>query len=96
MNGLVIDTSGGNCPLQIEGTIDGVEFYFRARGRRWTMGIGGDVVIAPDWSMSGPWGEGAYGAGWMPEHIGQAIVAKCCEVWQVARYAPNVVEGVAP
>lgn len=93
MQGLVIDASGGNCPLQIEGTIDGAPFYFRARGQHWTMGIGGDdVVMFPDWVVRQRWGDGPFAAGWMPEHIGQAIVEKCCELWRVSRYQPTTNE----
>lgn len=86
MQGLEMEVTCGACPLQIEGTIDGETFYFRARGERWSMGIGGDVVMSPVWSMSGPWGHTKFEAGWMPEHIGQAIVEKCCELWRVAQY----------
>ena len=30
----------GSCPVQAEGTINGREFYFRARADRWTLHIG--------------------------------------------------------
>jgi hypothetical protein len=29
--GIVIDSIGGNCPVQAEGSFDGMRFYFRAR-----------------------------------------------------------------
>ena len=41
---IIIDSFGGNCPVQAEGTIDGKPFYFRARGSSWSMSIGGDDV----------------------------------------------------
>lgn len=84
MQGLDMQAGCGACPLEFEGTIDGVPFYFRSRGQTWTMGIGGDPVLEPRWFMRGPWGEPPFGAGWMPDHIGQAIVEKCCELWRVA------------
>lgn len=39
-SGIVINTLGGNCPVQADGEIDGVPFYFRARGERWSIEIG--------------------------------------------------------
>jgi hypothetical protein len=85
MAGLQAKVTCEACPLQIEGTIDGFAFYFRARHRHWTMGIGGDPVDEPLWHMGGPWGDGPFAAGWMPEETGRAIVLKCCELWRVAR-----------
>ena len=86
MMGLIARVTCSACPLQIEGQIDGEEFYFRARGEHWRMGIGGDPVCDPVWSMCGPWGDGPFAAGYMPEEIGRAIVEKCCELWRVAVY----------
>jgi len=66
--GLTIDFIGGNCPVQAEGTINGSEFYFRARGQHWTMGIGGsDVILKPAWYRERPYGDGPFDAGWMTE-----------------------------
>jgi len=85
MDGLVIDTSGGNCPLEIEGTIDGQPFYFRSRGKRWTIGIGGnDVVMAPDWHIEAPFGTWP-DAGWMSEEQGLRIVEAACALWRVSQ-----------
>jgi hypothetical protein len=78
------------CPLQIEGPIDGEEFYFRARGEHWSMGIGGDPVLRPTWHMQGPWGDGPFEAGYMPEQVGEAIAQKCCELWRIAVYKPDL------
>ena len=49
MTEIVIRELGGQCPVQGNGTIGGIEFYFRARGEWWTLGIGGDPVLEPDW-----------------------------------------------
>jgi hypothetical protein len=38
LNSVQMDVTCEACPLQIEGTA----FYFRARDRHWTMGIGGE------------------------------------------------------
>lgn len=61
---LKIGTLGGNCPVQAEGTVDGHEFYFRARGSYWSMSIGGDDVVGkPAWYYEEPYGSGPYDAG---------------------------------
>lgn len=74
MADLIINGVGGNCPVQGEGTIGGKEFYFRARGDRWSIGIGGDVILSPEWYY-----EEAYGtwpdAGWMSEAEARSFIA---------------------
>ena len=61
---VVIDWIGGNCTVQAEGTVDGEPFYFRARGERWSIGIGGDPVDEPKWFYEEPYGTWP-DAGWM-------------------------------
>lgn len=46
----------GECPVQAEGHINGKPFYFRARGDRWSIGIGGEPVSAPEWEWTEMWG----------------------------------------
>ena len=36
-DGLVIESVGGYCPCQAEGTMNGNPFYFRARHGYWTL-----------------------------------------------------------
>lgn len=67
---------GGNCPVQAEGNVGECDFYFRARGDSWSMGIGGDVVLSPDWGHKEEWGEGPYDAGWMPQHVALQMIGK--------------------
>jgi hypothetical protein len=67
--GGTLDTFGGNCPVQAEGTIDGQRFYFRARGEHWEFWVGAEA----DWFTDRAWLiEQDYGtfpdAGWMPQH----------------------------
>jgi hypothetical protein len=76
-----IDLIGGNCPVQADGTINGVEFYFRARGSRWSIGIGGDVVGAPNWYYGEPYGDGPYDAGWMTEGEARAFIDKAAKLY---------------
>jgi hypothetical protein len=85
MKGLVIDTSGGNCPLQIEGTIDGVFFYFRARGKRWSIDIGESARGGDgEWRIEAPYGEWP-DAGWMEEDQGLKIVEASCALWRISK-----------
>ena len=63
--GVEIQSHGGSCPVQIEGLVDGQVFYFRARGSRWSVSIGGDVIAKPDWRYEQPYGHGPFDAGWM-------------------------------
>lgn len=78
---LVITYIGGNCPVQAEGTVDGKEFYFRARGEHWSLGIGGEPVAEPEWYY-----EESYGtwpkAGWMTVEEAEAFLRAA-----LARYA---------
>lgn len=68
--GIKIESIGGNCPVQAEGKIGREPFYFRSRGQRWSMSIGGeDVVMSPDWYMEERWGDTEFAAGWMPQYI---------------------------
>ena len=63
---IVIETYGGNCPVQADGTVNGKPFYFRARGQRWSMSIGGDDVIGkPEWYHQEAYGDTEFAAGWM-------------------------------
>jgi hypothetical protein len=77
---IVIDYLGGNCPVQAEGTIAGKEFYFRARGDRWSICIGGnDVVMKPEYSYTEKYGSGAYDAGWMDEETARGFIYEAAE-----------------
>jgi hypothetical protein len=81
---LVIDWLEGNCPVQAEGTFGGQAFYFRSRGARWSMNIGGrEVVGSPDWRYEEPYGKWP-DAGWITkeqalEFIDKAVSLYCKE-----------------
>lgn len=74
---LVIDWIGGNCPVQAEGAVCGKPFYFRARGKHWSMGIGGDPVSYPEWERVQEWGDSQFAAGWMPEDEARRLIERC-------------------
>ena len=82
---IVLKWLGGNCPVQAEGTINGKEFYFRARGDSWSLRIGGDdVVMAPDWSYEEDYGDNPFAAGWMTEDEARGFIAKAAGIYAKA------------
>ena len=68
---------GGACPVQGEGLVNGLPWYFRARGGVWRFSVArtpdGDPISAPgqDWEGEDPWG------GWMPAKQAARIVRHC-------------------
>jgi hypothetical protein len=85
-----IEMITGFCPVQAEGTICGVPFYFRGRGRRWRMEIGADGAV--EWECSCTWGTSKYAAGWMPEDEARRLIE-----WCAAEYARSrQISPVAP
>jgi hypothetical protein len=74
--GIHIDYIGGNCPVQAEGTVDGKPFYFRARWDKWSIGIGCEPVLSPEFYREAPYGERPGEAGWMPQYQALIFIAK--------------------
>ena len=79
--GLRVDAIGGLCPVQADGTVDGVPFYFRSRGDRWQMAIGEKPVdVTLGWA-DGWLREAEYGtwpdAGYMPIEEAEEIIIRC-------------------
>lgn len=77
------ESFGGNCPVQAEGTVNGIPFYFRARGEWWTFGIGDDPVGITMGEAEGFYREchyspgDTYAAGWMPQDEAKAAIRRC-------------------
>ncbi|MBY3433418.1 hypothetical protein HFN89_04590 [Rhizobium laguerreae] len=82
MDGVHIDWLWGYCPVQAEGTVDGQKFYFRARGIRWRIGVGGDAVTNPAWGYGESYGSGPFAAGWMPEEKARDFIAKAVNLYR--------------
>ena len=88
MHGIKIDCLGGTRPAQGEGTVEGSPFYFRARGNRWSMSIGGtDVVGSPDWYYEEDYGDTPFAAGWMDEGAALCCIGKAIAMWRATRSA---------
>lgn len=81
--GIVVDTIGGLCPVQAEGTVDGQRFYFRARGEHWALHIGlkEDWFTGREWCHREPYGE-KYEAGHMSETLARAFIGKAIAKWR--------------
>ena len=88
MSELIIDNIGGNCPVQAEGHINDQPFYFRARGKRWSVGVGGDVIGEPDWYYEEEYPGGPFAAGWMSEAEARKCIQEAAD-----RYVSGVREA---
>jgi hypothetical protein len=72
---IIIDCGGGDCPVQIAGTICGTPFYFRARGAHWSLSVGSDPFGPSAWEyreVFGQWPD----AGWMTIEQARGFLAK--------------------
>lgn len=86
---ILVETIGGNCPVQAEGTVNGNPFYFRARGQAWSLCIGGeDVVAQPEWFWRQSYGTEPFEAGWMTEDEARGFIQAAAERW--AAGAPSM------
>ena len=77
---VIVDWLSGHCPVQSEGSIAGVPFYFRARGARWMFYVGADPLSDTSWSTGGPYGEG-FEAGWMELDDARALIKRAAGLW---------------
>lgn len=81
--GLAIDSQGGNCPVQIEGSIDGRRFYFRARHDEYQVHVAESENLIFDDPIF--YVERDYeNSGWMPLHIAIGLLCDEVEAWQGA------------
>lgn len=78
-----LDWIGGSCPVQAEGTYQGKNLYFRARGNRWTLYIGNPDVFADDaWTYGEPYGDEPYVAGWMETKEAIGFIEQALRLYQ--------------
>ena len=90
---LVIDSLGGNCPVQAEGVIDGKLFYFRSRGSAWSFSVDekDPVCDDPEWEHQedyGTWPD----AGWITEDQAREFIAKAAGLYRASQQS-EIVEG---
>lgn len=101
---VVIDQIDENCPVQVEGTINGVPFYFRARGKHWALHVGQDPLSDLSWvhfeRYSDPNAKGRFdsdsddgdpfAAGWMTEGEARALIMQGALLYSSALEASTV------
>jgi hypothetical protein len=86
---IVLSYLGGYCPVQAEGTMNAVPFYFRARGNRWTFALGGDDLIrTPKWFYNGNYEN----AGWMSHEEARRLIEETCQKHCSIRLAQKMTE----
>ena len=78
---LIIREIYGECPVQGEGTIDGVEFYFRARHNRWSLTIGDWSLPNGEWFYAESYGSIPHEAGYMTEDEARAFIQKAAKIY---------------
>lgn len=89
--GVALEMTCSACPVQIEGTVDGEQLYFRARWGEWTCCIATDrttAVLADSADEEGVhyfrWGNDAED-GWMPHAEAWELVRECIAAWRASR-----------
>ena len=76
----------GRCPAEAEGRIDGEPFYFRARGQRWSLSIGGDNLIGkPQGYFEEPRGAAPFALGWIEECKALQLIAARAACYRESR-----------
>ncbi|MHA6345950.1 hypothetical protein [Roseivivax sp. CAU 1761] len=81
--GVEIEFLGTFCPVQAEGSVNGRPLYFRARGTQWSLGIGKDPILAPDWRCRIPYeGDGPYAAGWIDQDEALKFISQAVTWWR--------------
>ena len=95
--GIVAESWTGAAPVQIEGTVDGKRFYFRARYRRWRLAIADteDDAVDAIWGKTPAYHFRAEGevenevvefpASMMPMRQAEALVRGAVELWRLGR-----------
>src|SRR4051812_24067155 len=94
--GIIIDTIGGNCPVQAEGTIDDWPFYFRARGSHWSLEVaepGFEPCGEAVWEHRAKYSDEQYAAGWMTEAEARAFIAQAVPLFLAWRADSPDVDG---
>jgi hypothetical protein len=86
--GIQVNMLGGNCPVQAEGAIDGVRFFFRARGEHWSIDVGGD----DGFRHREKWGDGPFEAGWMPEDEARRMIEKGAALFRATNLQRQIEE----
>ena len=98
--GVVIGSAGGKCPVQAEGRIDEVPFYFRARGDAWSLEVGCGVALpgteeclpAGGWRVQMHYGRWPL-AGWMSAAHVRICLMRAIEAYRADRDSGRIRPG---
>lgn len=82
---------GGNCPVQAEGFVNGVPFYFRARHEHWSFGAGIDPVEGDEFYIQQRYDGGQADAGWMSDEEARSAIEASAKLYAVLN--PQGAEG---
>lgn len=109
---LDIQTLGGNCPVQGDGTVDSHRWYFRARGEAWSFevwaeGIGIPVddgnlgwdlpMEEPVFDIGAPYNpEDEFGAGYMPEEDARRFIEESAQKFAEFKAAGGLAMWTSP
>ena len=95
--GLQIDGIYGQCPVQADGMIDGLPFYFRARGDKWSFSVapaGVDPVVHADWVHYADYDEkGPLAAGWMSHDEARDFIQEAAVLYRSQKIGSRDIES---
>ena len=79
---ITIDSIGGTCPVQAEGTIGKFPFYFRSRNQHWSFDVtypcaDGEVV----WSYSEKYNDEPHDAGYITLEEARSFINKAATIY---------------
>ncbi len=88
-----VGSFGGFCPVQGEGRVDGLPWFFRARGSRWQFAVAlspdGDPVETllggPGFRLDAPCKDG-YAAGWLKNSEAAELIREGIEAYRHDHY----------
>lgn len=85
---ILVETLGGNCPVQAEGTINDHPFYFRGRHEQVSLSIAGpsgDVFGSDAWVHTDQNDD----AGWLEDKIALDIIKAFAHIWLKTAETPS-------
>lgn len=103
VDGLVIDHIAGMTPVQGDGTVRGLPFYFRARGQSYSFSVAAtpdaDPVAVgfgerqPGYHVKLQWGDEPFAAGFMPFEEAERLINECATVYLTALASSSATQG---
>ena len=87
----------GFCPVQGTGTVDGLNWYFRARGEAWSFEVWREAfgpygelpMVDPLWETYADYGEDDFDASWMPFSHAWRFIEESIEAFRQRETPPR-------